>query len=240
LQAQAISQSQQGNAASVPVPSTADSPEVLDPDLRPIRGELVDKLDSKTAKSGTILIVKTTATASTANGVVIPKGSKLVGRVTDIQPHENGNDNAKVTLQFDHAELKGGQSLPIRSVIEAIAPPNESTVDDAVVFGTMIGGAPSSDSGPPGTGTANTRSVPAPVSGLPSGTTLKIGTVISQNGNVTVRTTAIPGVLLASNSDGQPFPDASGSLLSSTDNVHLDGGTHIVLAVSDVTAAAKR
>ena len=41
-------------------------------------GELQDKLDSKTAKVGDSVVVKT------ADGTEIPKGTKLVGRVTDV------------------------------------------------------------------------------------------------------------------------------------------------------------
>src|SRR5579871_4812042 len=34
------------------VPSTANSPEISNPDLRPVTGELVSKLDTQDAKSG--------------------------------------------------------------------------------------------------------------------------------------------------------------------------------------------
>ncbi len=64
---------------SDPVPSTANSPEVANPQLRPITGELVDKLDTKSAKAGDTVVVKTTEQATTANGVEIPKGSKITG-----------------------------------------------------------------------------------------------------------------------------------------------------------------
>jgi hypothetical protein len=59
-----------------------------------------------------------------------------------------------------------------------------------------------------------------------------VGTVVAKNGNVAIRTTAIPGVLLAANLNGQPFSNASGALLSSQQNVHLDGGTVLTLAIA--------
>ena len=61
----------------------------------------------------------------------------------------------------------------------------------------------------------------------------KSGTVVSRQGNVAIKTTALPGVLLATNANGQPFSNAAGALLGAKQNIHLDGGTEIVLAVMD-------
>jgi hypothetical protein len=58
------------------------------------------------------------------------------------------------------------------------------------------------------------------------------GTIVAQKGNIAIRSTSIPGVLLASNVQGLPFSNASGVLLGARRDVHLDGGTHIVLAVA--------
>lgn len=121
------------------------------PQMRPVSGELVGKLDSKTAKVGDSVIVKTTANVRSAEGVVIPKGSRLVGRVTDVHAHEKGSDDSSLAVQFDRAELKGGQSMAIHSVIESVSPSASALAmastdsDDAFVGG--VGGARSSGSG---------------------------------------------------------------------------------------------
>lgn len=91
-------------------------------DMRPINGELVGKLDSKTARVGDPVIVKTTDKTRTADGTVIPKGSRLVGHVTQVQAHGKGSQESELGLAFDRAELKNGQSMPIRSVIESVSP----------------------------------------------------------------------------------------------------------------------
>ena len=110
------------NAQAVPVASTANPPEVANPQLRPVTGQLEKKLDSKNAKPGDPVIVKTTENADIANGVVIPKGSRIVGHVATVQPHSKDHENAQLTLQFDQAQLKGGQTLPIETVLENVAP----------------------------------------------------------------------------------------------------------------------
>jgi hypothetical protein len=90
--------------------------------MRPVSGELVGKLDSKTAKVGDPVIVKTTDKSRTADGTVIPKGARLIGHVTQVQAHGKGSQDSELGLAFDRAELKNGQSMPIRSVIESVSP----------------------------------------------------------------------------------------------------------------------
>ena len=247
-----------GTETAVPVASTANSPEAENNQLRPVNGELVGKLDSKSAKTGDSVVIKTTQEATTASGTVIPKGSKIVGHVTDVQAHEKGNDNGKVTIQFDQAQLKDGQNLAIKSVIQSVGSPQPQGVAGQVdAFGT---GAPGAMGGPgagaPATATGNmsagAQSNTAQAQGPPQGSTAAVtpgaapsgpqpaGTVISQQGNVAIRTTDVPGVLLASNTNGQPFSNASGALLGARQNVKLDGGTKMVLAVEDVSGKSVR
>jgi hypothetical protein len=58
------------------------------------------------------------------------------------------------------------------------------------------------------------------------------GTVVAKNGNIAIRTTAIPGIFLAGNVNGQPFSNAAGALLGAKQDVHLEGGTVMVLAIA--------
>lgn len=241
-------------APAVPVPSTAGAPEASNDQLRPVTGELEKKIDSKNAKPGDPVVVKTTEAATTANGTMIPKGSRIVGHVTEVQAHSNENPNAKLTIQFDQAEIKGGQTLPIRTVLESVAPAtttvhptdtmNSPGMDGAPMASPSAAGAPAGAAGSPEMAPGNSNH-PAPPSGggvpaISSGTEQqaagaapKTGTVVARQGNVAIKTTAVPGVLLATNADGQPFSNAAGALLGAKQNVHLDGGTEIVLAVMD-------
>ncbi len=121
--------------------------------MTPVSGELAGKLDSKSAKVGDPVVLKTTQTARTADGVVIPKGSRLLGHVTAVQAHRRDNQDSELAMQFDRAELKNGQSMAIRSVVESVNPSSaaiEATqMSDTDMFasspgapeGTVIGGA---------------------------------------------------------------------------------------------------
>jgi hypothetical protein len=242
-------------APAVPVASTANTPEVTNLQLRPVTGELVSKLDSKNAKSGDSVVLKTTEKATTADGVVIPKGSKIIGHVTEAQAKGQSGDNSRLTLQFDQAEIKGGQNLPIRSVIQSVAPASGDIPaggDASMASSPAMGGAPGAGAssgasmgshGPSSPTPSTTTGAPAMASdgsstqnnGAPA-----VGTVVAHNGNVDIRTTAIPGVLIAGNSNGQPFANASGALLGAKQNVHLDGGTQMVVAIATAPTQSSR
>ncbi len=115
-----------------------------------VSGELLGQLDSKSAKVGDTVIVKTTGSARTAEGTAIPKGSRLVGHVTDVRAHAKGSPESILAVQFDRAEMKGGQSVSIHSVIESISPSasalSSSALDSDDSFGS-IGGMRSSGGG---------------------------------------------------------------------------------------------
>lgn len=91
-------------------------------DFRPVRGELASKLDSKHAKVGDPVLFKTTQKARTADGTVLPKGTRILGHVTQVQEHSKSSEESQLGVVFDRAELKGGRSVPIHSMIESISP----------------------------------------------------------------------------------------------------------------------
>src|SRR3984885_13508797 len=136
---------QQPPAANQPPPSNqAASPAAPAAEMSPVTGELVSKLDSKTAKAGDSVVVQTKTSVNTADGTEIPKGSKLVGHVVAVRPSGSG-DNSQVALQFDHIELKGGQSMPVHSQIQSITPAG----------GAASASGPSAASGPPAGGSSS-------------------------------------------------------------------------------------
>ncbi|HKF45953.1 MAG TPA: hypothetical protein VKB38_01250 [Terracidiphilus sp.] len=92
-------------------------------EMRPVQGELVGKVDAKSARPGDPVVFKTTEKTRTADGVEIPKGSRIVGHVTEVQAHGKGSEDSRLGLQFDRVELKNGQSMAIHSAIESVTPP---------------------------------------------------------------------------------------------------------------------
>lgn len=230
--------SQGSSSAAEPVPSTSKSPEVSNPQLRPVTGELVTRLDTKEAKTGDSVVIRTTEQATTATGVEIPKGSKITGHITDVEAKGKSGDNSRLTIQLDQAEIKGGQNLLIRSVIQSVAPAGSGSGSVDANGGPPASSPSASSSGSPASGTtspgaastasngASNPNVPSQAADLPPP-----GTVVAQKGNIAIRTTSIPGVLLVGNVTGQPFANAAGALLGARQDVHLDDGTMMVVSI---------
>jgi hypothetical protein len=242
--------------------------------LEPVKGELVGKLDSNSTKQGDSVVIKTEESIKTASGTEIPKGSKLVGHVTNVMARGDGKQNSQIAIQFDHAELKGGQNLPIESVIQSLAPAGgeETSNNMSPASGAPMGRAPmdgASMSGAPGAAgsqpnmpngspnpgmnnsanqsTMNNRPSMAGSMTQPGTTgqntnsgTPAPGSIVARNGNVAIRTTSIPGVLIANNIDGRPFSNASGLLLGARRDIKLDGGTQMVVGVAEAPSGTGR
>jgi hypothetical protein len=91
-------------------------------EMSPVTGELDGKLDSKTAKVGDRVVLKTMNKVQTSDGTVIPRSSRLVGHVTEVQAYDPVHGPARIAIAFDHAELKNGQSIAIYTLIGGVVP----------------------------------------------------------------------------------------------------------------------
>lgn len=258
-------QQSQSQSQSTATPGTAPSqqnaasgaPSAAAAQLKPVTGELESKLDSKSAKQGDSVVVKTREDLTFPGGAAIPRGSKLVGHITNVQARGDGKENPQIAIQFDHAELTGGQSMAIESVIKSVSPaadagsamgatiPESSSVSPQAAPGAGASSAPGSSgvSSEPNMagnrpGMASSTTQPGSTdqtanSGMPAP-----GSIVARSGNVAIRTTAIPGVLLANDLNGLPFTNASGMLLGARRDIHLDGGTQMVVAVAAAPGGA--
>jgi hypothetical protein len=225
--------------------------------MSPVSGELVSKLDSKTAKAGDDVVIQTRSSMKTADGTEIPKGSKLKGHIIGVQASQEGT-NSQVALKLDQIELKGGQTLPIQSQIQSISPAGSadvaggpSSVGSSSVPGSGNGSSPGTASAgvapnrgatgagaaPQGGVTPNAGSNTAAAGGPPPA-----GTVIAKSGQIAIQTTSVPGVLLANNAPGQQDPRmarVSTVLLGAKKDIQLDGGTEMVVGIVPVSAGTR-
>lgn len=113
-----------------------------------VSAELTKSIDSKNAKVGDQVFAKTTSEARLADGTRLPKGSKLLGHVTEVEPHSKQNRDSHLAFCFDHAVLKDGHEVPLNAMVHAIAapapitPPSDS---DMMPGGGMQGGGMQGD-----------------------------------------------------------------------------------------------
>jgi hypothetical protein len=91
-------------------------------EMSSVNGELEGKLNSATAKVSDRVVLKTTEKVQTADGTVIPRGTRLLGHITQVQARDATHRFAQLAIAFDHAELKNGQSIAVFTLIRGVKP----------------------------------------------------------------------------------------------------------------------
>jgi hypothetical protein len=200
----------------------------------PINAELNSSIDSKKAKSGDTVIAHTTGVVKSADDrVILPRGTKVVGHIAQASARSKGDSDSAVTIGFDKAILKGGEEVPLSVTIRALAGP--------AVNAFAGGGGPDSMSGPSGSGYPNnpannsgmggTRQTPDRSRNSPAGTSTEAAATGGTNSSeeLAPNSRGVIGLnglhLSLAGTENAPV-----SIVSSTGkNVHLDGGTRLLL-----------
>lgn len=95
----------------------------------PARAELLKALDAKQLQPGAAFEAKLTGKVHLANGPELPSGTILKGQVAADDMNVSGS--SKLALQFTSAQLKDGQSVPIKATIVGLYPhPDDSESGD--------------------------------------------------------------------------------------------------------------
>src|SRR2546421_11017970 len=82
---------------------------------------LSSPVDSKKCKPGDPVNARTTEAVKSEGKTVIPKGSKVVGHVTQASARAKGESESALGIVFDKAILKNSQEIPLSVGIQAIA-----------------------------------------------------------------------------------------------------------------------
>jgi len=84
--------------------------------------KIVGSLSTRNAKAGDVVTAKTVKACKLQDGTDIPKGSKIVGKLSSVQSKKAGDGSALMTFRLDQIEVKGGSTVPIHGLIVAIGP----------------------------------------------------------------------------------------------------------------------
>jgi hypothetical protein len=222
-----------------------------------LQAELTKSLDAKKAKPGDEVSAKLTQDVKENGKVVLHKGSKLVGHVTEAQAKSKENAESKLGLVFDKAVLKGGEEVAFNGVIQAVAPPVQGALSVAGDENSSLSGGMGSGSS---MGGGHSGGGIAPIGAATSAAGSTVGAVGNTAGSVTNSTGAVNGAVnrtagVAANGAlnsaahgvvGMQGVDlntaaagsAQGSVISSASrNIKLDSGTQMVLQVTGSAAA---
>lgn len=209
-----------------------------------IHATLERPVDARKNKPGDPVVAKTTEDVKSQGKVVIPRGSKIVGHVTEVKAREKGQAESAVGVVFDHAVLKDGSHMPLSLAVQAVGGgaaaaqfEDDSLMSSGDAAATGSGGAASSMSRAGGGAVGGVRSTTGSlvntagaVGGAAVNTTTGAGAGAGASSSLNSNSRGVIGLrglnLLSSASSSN-----SGTFTSRTSNVHLDSGTQIILSV---------
>src|SRR5258708_1204460 len=143
-----------------------------------IQAELTKSLDAKKAKAGDEVTAKVTQDVKSSGQVVIHKGSKLIGHVTEAKARSKEDSESRLGLAFDRAVLKNGEQVALGAAVQALAPPASAAASamnsDSLGVG---GGMPAGGGGRSGGGGGGL------VGGVAGGATSTVGSTVGAAGN---------------------------------------------------------
>lgn len=231
-----------------------------------VNATLNGSLDSKKAKPGEQVVARTTQDVKEHGKTVLPKGTKLVGHVTQASARAKGDAQSELAIQFDRAILKHGREMPMSLGIQALASAQTATsmadsdMDSMAGAGTYAGG--SAVAGGRGALGGVTSAAGGAVGGVTS-TAANTGNIPGSTVNAAERSTvgasgAANGAVGGLNAAGQLTSTSrgvfglngmnlnaagsngtEGSLITSTGkNVHLDSGTRMLLVTQSAAGAS--
>jgi hypothetical protein len=213
---------------------------------------LSQPVDAKKNKPGDPVTAKTTEATKSEGKVVVPKGSKLVGHVTECKQRSKEDKESVIGIVFDKAILRNGEEIPLSVTIQALAAAQSASTtsageDDLSASGAAVGSARTSGGGgafgamrSTAGGTAgavtNTAANAGGVAGgavnsTPNAAGATRGAVGGLNaaGQLTSHSQGVFG-LQGLNLNATASNSAQGSLITSASrNVHLDSGTQLLL-----------
>jgi|GEM_PF-286978 len=114
---------------------------------------LNSSLDAQKNKVGDQVVAHTTQDVKSNGQVIIPKGSKLIGHVTQAQARAKGESESTLGVVFDRAIPKHGPEMPVRLVIQALAAGQgaaSSSLDDGGMMPPVSGMGSASGTGSAG------------------------------------------------------------------------------------------
>ncbi len=169
-----------------------------------VAAQLQSSIDVKKAKVGDEVVLRTTKTIKENGQTVIPKGTNLVGRITEVQQRSEENAMSRIGMVFDRMEGKNLTSPITASIVSITNIQAASAVGDS--FGSDVNGSTQSS--------GSVRRGGSSGGGLLGGVGNSVGGVV----NTTTQTvgglanTAVQTVGNVTNTAGQTVGNTAGTL----------------------------
>jgi|KBSSwiStaDraftv2_1062776.scaffolds.fasta_scaffold03223_9 hypothetical protein len=183
---------------------------------------LSDTVDARKSKPGDAVKARTSEDVKAGGMVVIPRGAKLIGHVTEAQPAARAGEQARLGIVFERADLKDGRQVPLHTAFYALAAPAGAPSGRDSSLGGFGGGF--------GGGSAAVGNMVSASSTIPSDDSSALGT----GGNRHEELKPSPGAIGGLNSSGTLYASSRGVFgledLSLEPNTVPSNGSSVILA----------
>jgi phage-related protein len=212
---------------------------------------LTKSLDVKKNKVGDEVAAKVTNDVKSDGRVVVPKGSRLLGHVTEAKARSKGQAESALGVTFDRIQMKDGRDLPVNLAVQAVAAAQTTSTaafgDDGLmsssggsgmVSSTTSGAvAPARSSGSSGGGglLGGVTSTASGATSAISGATSAVGNVAGSAGSTVGGTVNSATQVTGSGSSSAGGLNALGNLTSQSQGVFGLQGLQLSSAASNAT-----
>jgi hypothetical protein len=160
-----------------------------------LNAELSQPVDAKKNKPGDTITARTTESTKSNGKVLIPRGTKLVGHVTEAKARTKGESESALGIVFDKAILKNGQEIPLNVSVQALAASQSAAVrlmggDDVSTGGSMAGGAAGRTSSGSAGALGGVRSTAGGATGTVTNTAANVGSTAGGTASGAVNSTS--------------------------------------------------
>ncbi len=206
-----------------------------------IYAELDKSLDAKKAKVGDPVVAKVAQAVLSKGKIVAPKGSKIVGHVTQVQARTKDQAKSQLGIAFDRIVLKDGSQIAVALTVQAVgtgataAELMQNNNDNSMGGPMTNAGMPGRAGGPPVLGgAASTVDSVSGTAGAATGDVTGIATSSAHVGSSTHvgasshGVVGLPDITMATQVTGSSQTTV---LTSDKRNIKLDSGSELVLRV---------
>jgi hypothetical protein len=111
-----------------------------------VNAELTKGIDAKKAKAGDLVNARTTSSVTLADGTELPKGTKLIGKVTEARTKSSSDKTSHVAFSLEQAVTKDGHEIPLQVMVTSLTVPEDHTDVGGATAGLQhgVGASPSS------------------------------------------------------------------------------------------------
>ena len=200
-----------------------------------LTAQLQNRLDTRKAKAGNSVILKTSQDFKSQEGIIVKKGSRLIGHIIEVRRQTKGEKMSSLSIVFDYVQ-NGTTELPISATITSITQVmNQAAVDDGMLNSTTNATSNNTDSSRSQSSGGLVGGVTGTVGGVVNTTTNTIGGVVNSTTDTLGRTTASVGRTLNGiqiTQSNKAKADGSSTLSLTGGDLRLEKGTSFNLILN--------